>query len=103
MRTSTLVSFAVSVVVGSAITLLSKFIQTPRPQLGVDVVYWGIPLSWTMWVIPTRFQSIDWFNFFADFLFWVIIILIVSTSAMRFGIRKIIQSRSATTETITQS
>jgi Tfp pilus assembly protein PilN len=37
-------SLLASVVVGIAITLISGLVQTPMAQLGVDVVYWGIPL-----------------------------------------------------------
>ena len=82
MKIKILASLLASVVVGVVITLVSGFIQTPMPHLGVDVVYWGIPLPWTMRVIPTLFQSIDWLNLVADLLFWVIIVLIVSASAI---------------------
>ena len=51
-------------------------------QLGIDVVYRGLPLSWTMQVIPTRIQSIDWINLAVDAVFWVIITSIIVTSAV---------------------
>jgi len=81
MKTKILTGLLASVV-GVVITLVSGFIQTPMPHLGVDVVYWGIPLPWIMRVIPTLLQTIDWLNLVADLVFWVIIVLIVSASAM---------------------
>jgi hypothetical protein len=82
-------SLLASVVVGVVITLLSGFIQTPMGHLGVDVVYWGIPLTWRMWVIPTHFQSIDWLNLIVDLSFWVSITAIASTSLMYLGRRSV--------------
>jgi hypothetical protein len=82
-RTKILVGLVASVLVGAAVTVISGFIQTPpMAHLGVDVVYWGLPLSWTMRVIPTRFQSIDWFNLVADLVFWVMLASIVSTTVI---------------------
>lgn len=42
-----------SVVIGVAITRITGFDQTPMVPMAVDVVYWCIPLPWTMTVIPT--------------------------------------------------
>jgi hypothetical protein len=92
MKTRILRSLLASVVVGVMVTLISGFIQTPMGHLGVDVVYWGVPLAWTMQVIPTQFQSIDWFNFIADLAFWVIIAAIASTSLMYLG-RRVVNHR----------
>ena len=89
MNKHTLATLLVSTVIGAAITLISGHIQTPTPQLGIDVVYWGIPLSWTMRVIPTRFQSIDWINLTLDLLIWTSILFIASTGANLFIIRKL--------------
>ena len=66
MNKRILLSLLASVVIGTAITLISGLTQTPMAHLGVDVVYWGIPLSWTMRVILTSFQSIDFLNLIAD-------------------------------------
>jgi hypothetical protein len=88
MNTKLALSLLVSVVVGVAITLISGLIQTPMAHLGVDVVYWGMPLPWTMRVIPTQFQSIDWLNLIADLAFWVIIASIVSTSLMYLATKR---------------
>jgi hypothetical protein len=78
MKRRILLIILASVVVGIVITLISGLVQTPMAQLGVDVVYWGIPLPWTMRVIPTHFQSIDWFNFLADSVFWVAVSLVAA-------------------------
>jgi hypothetical protein len=88
MRTRTLLCLLASVVLGIAITLISGLIQTPMGHLGVDVIYWGIPLPWTMRVIPTHFQSTDWVNFLADSAFWVIIVSIVSAGLMYLETRR---------------
>ena len=88
MNTRILLSLLASVVFGIAITLISGLIQTPMAHLGVDVVYWGIPLPWTMRVVPTRFQSIDWLSLIADLLFWVIISSIISRSLMYLGTKR---------------
>lgn len=77
-----------SVVVGVAVTLISGLVQTPMAQLGIDVVYWGLPLPWTMRVIPTRFQSVDWLNLAADAVFWVIIASILAMSLAYLGTRR---------------
>ena len=77
----------VSVVIGTVITLISRLIQTPMSHLGIDVMYWGIPLPWTIRVIPTHFQSIVWSNLIADLVFWVIIASVISTSVMYLGTR----------------
>ena len=82
MKTRLLFSLLASVLVGVAITLISGLIQTPMGHLGVDVIYWGLPLSWTMRVIPTRFQSIDWLNLAADCVFWIIVASILSISLL---------------------
>jgi hypothetical protein len=82
MKTKLLLSLLASVVVGVAITLVSGLIQTPMGHVGVDVIYWGFPLSWTMRVIPTRFQSIDWLNLAADCIFWTIVASIASMSLL---------------------
>ena len=81
-KTKMLLSLLASVFVGVVITLLSGLIQTPMGHLGVDVIYWGVPLSWTMRVIPTRFQSIDWLNLAADCIFWIIVASIASMSLL---------------------
>ena len=75
----------VSVLVGGAVTLISGYIHTPMDHLGVDVVYWGLPLSWTMRVIPTHFQSIDWFNLMVDLVFWIILAGSMAATAIYFG------------------
>jgi hypothetical protein len=96
MNARILLGLVASVAVGAAITLISGLIQTPMGHLGVDVVYWGIPLPWTMRVIPTRFQSIDWLNLIADLVFWVIIASVISTTLVYLGTRRTInQSASA--------
>lgn len=88
MNSRILLGLLVSVVVGVVITLISGLIQTPMGHLGIDVVYWGIPLPWTMRVIPTQFQSIDWFNLAADLVFWVVITSVVATSLIYLGTRR---------------
>jgi hypothetical protein len=82
LRTTILFSLLASVLVGVVITVISGFVQTPMAHLGVDVVYWGIPLSWSMRVIPTRFQSIDWLNLAADLIFWIAMTSGVSLSVL---------------------
>ena len=69
MRTFVL-SLLASVLAGLTIAIISVFIQTPMTHLGIDVVYWGLPLPWSMRVIPTRIQSIDPFNLASDIVFW---------------------------------
>jgi hypothetical protein len=49
-------------------------------HLGVDVEYWGVPLSWITYVIPTRFRHVDWLNFIADLAFWAVIASLVTMS-----------------------
>jgi hypothetical protein len=84
MKLRIILSLVASVFVGIAITLVSGAFQTPMGQLGIDVVYRGLPLFWTMQVIPTRIQSIDWINLAVDAVFWVIITSIIVTSAVYF-------------------
>jgi len=77
LKTRILLGVLASVVIGVVITLISGLIQTPMTHLGVDVEYWGIPLSWITYVIPTRFRHIDWLNFIADLAFWAVIASVV--------------------------
>jgi len=88
MNTRILLSLLASVAVGVAVTLISGVIQTPMGHLGVDVVYWGAPLPWTMQVIPTHFYSVDWGNFTADLVFWVFIASVASMSFIYIAARK---------------
>ena len=77
-----MLSLIASALVGLTITIVSVFIQTPMTHLGIDVVYWGLPLPWSMRVIPTRIHSIDPFNFVSDVVFWI-----ATTSGCLFDIR----------------
>jgi hypothetical protein len=88
MSTRILLSMIASVVVGIAITLISSFFQPPMVHLGIDVVYWGLPLPWTMQVIPTRFYSLAWVNLIIDLIFWTLIAFVASTSLIFVGTRK---------------
>ncbi len=99
MKTIILLRLLASVVVGIVITLISGLIQTPMGRLGVDVVYWGISLPWTMRVIPTHFQSIDWVNFLADSAFWVVIVAIVSAGLMFLEKRRPLVHQASTIST----
>jgi hypothetical protein len=56
-------------------------------HLGVDVVYWGIPLMWITRVIPTHFQHIVWLNLIADLAFWIAIASVVSMSVLYLAAR----------------
>ncbi len=78
MKTKPFVIAICSIVAAGVITYLTGFVQTPLAHLGVDVVYWGIPLPWMSRVIPTRFNNLVWINLIVDLAFWIMVVLIAS-------------------------
>lgn len=76
-----------SAVVGIAITLISGLFQTPFARI-LDVVRMGAPLTWMQRVVPSTLIYIDWINFAADWIFWLIIVFVVISVAIYFRHRE---------------
>jgi len=73
-----IISGILSVVLGVVITSLSGLFQTPFVRI-LDVAHMGAPLTWMTRVIPSNLIYIDWVNFIADLVFWLIIVFVVIT------------------------
>jgi len=82
-----------SIVIGVVITLASGLFRTPFERVGVDVVRSGLPLVWSMRVIP-RPTSVIWSNFLVDIGFWVLIGFVAVSVEGRLK-RMAIHSKSA--------
>ena len=76
-----------SATVGFMITLISGFFMTPFLRMGVDVVHRGMPLPWSIQVIP-RSANVLWVSFVEDVAFWILIALAISALVQHFSTRK---------------
>ncbi len=64
-------------VAGVILAVVSGYFITPD-RLGIDVEYMGFPLEWRSRVIPTHIEFTNWVNLFLDFVFWTVIVFVIS-------------------------
>jgi len=76
-----------SVMVGLMITWVSGFFMTPLLRMGVDVVHRGMPVPWSIQVIP-REGSVLWFSFVEDLAFWILIGFALSLLILHISTRR---------------
>lgn len=67
---------AVSLLIGSVMAGITGLFQTPG-RIGIDVIYWGFPVSWWMRVIPTHIESLILENLLFDIVFWVVLVFVI--------------------------
>lgn len=90
MNEKSLATVLASVVFGVVMTLISGLFRTPLERMGVDVVRSGLPLVWSMRVIPRPIYVV-WDSFLVDVVFWTLIGFLAVYTLTYLGRRRIAQ------------